>query len=361
MYSKIIEEDLDQIHSTIKFRGNWKNATIVITGCAGFLGFYLVNYLVRRGTELGIKKIIALDNFQLGRPEWLNHLVNNFKSLLVLKSFDISKDDILQLEFIADTRYVIHAASIASPTFYRKFPIETINANIWGLRKLLNFFRDKNNLEGLLFFSSSEIYGDPTSNFIPTNEEYRGNVSCNGPRACYDESKRFGETLCQIYSKQFNMPIIVARPFNNYGPGMNLKDRRLPADFADQIIKKKDLIILSDGKPTRTFCYISDAIIGYLLCLTHGTYNYFNIGMDKPEIMVKDFAELFIKAGKDIFNYNGTVRYKKSLDLEYMADNPNRRCPSIDKARKILGFNPTIEVREGIERYLKFLKDTINK
>jgi UDP-glucuronate decarboxylase len=142
---------------------------------------------------------------------------------------------------------------------------------------------------------------------------------------------------------------------------MNLKDRRLPADFADQIIKKKDLIILSDGKPTRTFCYISDAIIGYLLCLTHGTYNYFNIGMDKPEIMVKDFAELFIKAGKDIFNYNGTVRYKKSLDLEYMADNPNRRCPSIDKARKILGFNPTIEVREGIERYLKFLKDTINK
>ena len=156
------------------------------------------------------------------------------------------------------------------------------------------------------------------------------------------------------------MPIIVARPFNNYGPGMNLKDRRLPADFANQIVENKDLTIFSDGKPTRTFCYISDAIIGYLLCLTHGTYNYFNIGMDKPEIMVKDFAELFIKAGKDIFNYNGSVHYKKSLDLEYMEDNPNRRCPSIDKARKILGFNPLIEVRDGVERYLKFLKDAQN-
>ena len=361
MYSKIFKEDLDQIHSTIKFRGNWNNAIVTVTGCAGFLGFYLINYLVRYGSKLGIKKIIALDNFQLGKPEWLNQLVNDFKSLLVLKSFDISRDDITQLEFISDTRYVIHGASIASPTFYRKFPIETIDANIWGLRKLLNFFKDKNKLEGFLFFSSSEIYGDPISSFIPTNEEYRGNVSCYGPRACYDESKRFGETLCYIYSKQFNMPIIVARPFNNYGPGMNLKDKRLPADFANQIIGNKDLTILSDGKPTRTFCYVSDAIIGYLLCLTYGTYDYFNIGMDKPEITVKNFAELFIKAGNDIFNYKGTVQYKKSLDPEYMEDNPNRRCPSIHKARKILGFNPVIEVRDGVERYLKFLKDTLNK
>ena len=360
MKNNIVEEDLDQIHETIKFKGNWKNATIVITGCAGFLGYYFLNYFIIRGNDLGIKKVIALDNFQFGKPKWLMTLESNFSSLLTVKSFDISQDDIKSIKDISQTRYVIHGASIASPSFYRKYPIETINANIWGLKKLLNFFKGNKNLEGFLFFSSSEIYGDPALDCIPTNEEYRGNVSCHGPRACYDESKRFGETLCWVYSKQFNMPIIVARPFNNYGPGMRIDDKRLPADFANQVIKKKDLVILSDGKPTRTFCYISDAIIGYLLCLTHGTYDYFNIGMDKPEITVKNFAELFRSAGLSIFDYKGTIHYKKSLDSDYMTDNPNRRCPSIDKARKILSFNPIIDVKDGVERYLRFLKNTMN-
>ena len=360
MKNNIIEEDLNQIHETIKSKGDWVEATIIITGCAGFLGFYFLNYLVNYGAQLGIKKIIGLDNFQFGKPKWLNNLENNFSSLLTVKSFDISKDDIYQLEDISHTRYIIHGASIASPSFYRKYPIETINANVWGLSKLLNFFKGKSTLKGFLFFSSSEIYGDPDLNSIPTHEEYRGNVSCHGPRACYDESKRFGETLCWVYSKQFNMPITVARPFNNFGPGMHLNDKRLPADFANQVIKKNDLEILSDGTPTRTFCYISDAIIGYFLCLTHGTYDYFNIGMDKPEITVKNFAELFRSSGINIFDYKGTVKYKKSLDTDYMTDNPNRRCPSIDKARKILGFNPVIDVKDGIDRYLRFLKNILN-
>lgn len=360
MENEIIDEDLDQIHSIIKSKGNWKNATIVITGCAGFLGFYFLNYLTRRGALLGIKKIIALDNFHLGKPDWLSQLALDFSKLLTVKTHDISKDDIAQLDGISDARYVIHGASIASPSFYRKFPIETIDANIWGLRKLLNFFKNRNNLEGFLFFSSSEIYGDPHLDSIPTNEEYRGNVSCYGPRACYDESKRFGETLCWVYSKQFDMPIIIARPFNNYGPGMNLNDKRLPADFANQIVKQNNLVILSNGKPTRTFCYISDAITGYFLCLTHGKYDYFNIGMDKPEITVKAFAELFMEAGMNIFDYKGDIHFKKSLDPDYMTDNPNRRCPSIEKAKKILGFKPTVDVKDGVERYLKFLKSTLN-
>lgn len=357
----IIEEDLNQINEIIKSKGDWLEATIVITGCAGFLGFYFLNYFVNYGAQLRIKKIIALDNFQFGKPEWLSTMEIFFPSLLTVKSFDISKDDISQLEGISDARYVIHGASIASPSFYRKFPIETINANIWGLTKLLNFFKGKSNLKGLLFFSSSEIYGDPSLDNIPTNEEYRGNVSCHGPRACYDESKRFGETLCWVYSKQFNMPITVARPFNNFGPGMHLNDKRLPADFANQVLNKNDIVILSDGAPTRTFCYISDAIIGYILCLTHGTYDYFNIGMDKPEITVKKFAEYFKSAAMSIFDYKGSIKYKKSLDKDYMTHNPNRRCPSIEKARKILNFNPIIDVKDGVERYLIFLKDNLNK
>lgn len=359
MVNQIFEEDLHQINSIIKSRGDWREATIVITGCAGFLGYYFMNYFIRFGSDLGIKKIIGLDNFILGKPDWLKKLENNFSSLLVLKKFDISKDDFSQVENISKARYVIHGASIASPSFYRKFPLETIDANIWGLRKLFDYYKDKNLLKGFLFFSSSEIYGDPNLNSIPTNEEYRGNVSCFGPRACYDESKRFGETLSWIYANKFKMPITIARPFNNYGPGLNLNDKRLPADFASQVLKREDLVILSDGTPTRTFCYVSDAIIGYLLCLTHGKYDYFNIGIDKPEIMVKEFAETFRKAAMDIFDYKGTVNYKKSSDVNYLIDNPNRRCPSIDKARKVLGYNPVVGVEEGVSRYLRFLKNNI--
>ena len=253
-------------------------------------------------------------------------------------------------------RYLIHAASIASPSFYRKFPLETIDANIWGLRKILDFYRERKQLKGMLFFSSSEVYGDPNSLSIPTDEEYRGNVSCYGPRACYDESKRFGETLCWVYAKQYGMPITIARPFNNFGPGMALTDKRLPADFAKNIIENKDLIIFSDGSPTRTFCYISDAIIGYLLCLTYGQYDYFNIGNDTPEISVSEFAKIFQNNGHKVFGYKGSILYQLSNDTDYMTDNPNRRCPNISKAKEKLKYLPKVNVEEGVERYLKFLK-----
>jgi UDP-glucuronate decarboxylase len=356
MKHSILEEDLDNIHDKIKLRGEWQGATIVITGCAGFLGFYFMQYFVRKGKALGIKKVIGLDNFFLGKPSWLASLETEFSSYLLLKTFDVSVSKISIIKGVADANYIIHAASIASPSFYRKYPVETIDANITGLRNLLDFYKKSPNLKGLLFFSSSEIYGDPDLNFIPTSEDYRGNVNCVGPRACYDESKRFGETICWIYAKQYGMPIIVARPFNNYGPGLKLEDKRLPADFANSITKGDNIIILSDGNPKRTFCYISDAMTGYLSCLTNGTYDYFNIGTDKPEITVKEFAEIFKSAGEKIFNYEGSIKYEKSKDKDYMTDNPNRRCPNINKAKKKLGYNPVVSVKDGVERYLKFLK-----
>ena len=357
MKNSILLEDLEDIHNIIKIKGDWKNATIIITGCAGFLGYYFIQYFVRRGKELGIKQIIGLDNFILNKPSWLISLSNEFSDLLILKNFDVSREDILKIEGAKQANYIIHAASIASPSFYRKFPLETIEANILGLKNLLDFYKKSKSLKGFLFFSSSEIYGDPDKKYIPTSEDYRGNVNCVGPRACYDESKRFGETLCWVYSKQYKMPITVARPFNNFGPGMNIDDKRLPADFAKSVINGKDIFILSDGTPTRTFCYISDAIKGYLLCLTYGTYDFFNIGTDKPEIMVKEFAEIFKITGERLFNYNGKIKYEQSNDKDYMTDNPNRRCPDINKAKKKLGYEPVVSVQDGVERYLTFLKD----
>lgn len=358
MTNIIIEEDLARIHAGLAGkRQAFAGQTIVITGCAGFLGFYLTQYFVHYADELGIKKIIALDTFLLEEPEWLKRLAQARGDLIDVRTFDISKDEFSAIPGVQDAGYVVHGASIASPTFYRQYPVETIDANIWGLRRILDMYRGRDSLKGLLFFSSSEIYGDPDPASIPTDEEYRGNVSCHGPRACYDESKRFGETMSWVYAQQYGMPITIARPFNNYGPGMRLGDKRLPADFAKAVIEGRDLVILSDGTPTRTFCYVSDAITGYLLCLLHGKYDYFNIGVEKPEIMVRDLARIYKESAAEIYGYKGEVHYQQSDDPAYLTDNPNRRCPIIAKARDLLGYAPQVLVEEGVRRYLTFLKN----
>lgn len=358
MSKTIVEKDLALIHSALGVRAEqFRNQTVVITGCAGFLGFYLTQYLAHYAGDLGLKRLICLDTFLLGKPDWLVRLAEKDPDTVLLEKFDVSKDRIESIPGAAEAGYVIHGASIASPTFYRKYPVVTIDANIWGLRQILDFYREKPTLKGLLFFSSSEIYGDPDKASIPTDEEYRGNVSCHGPRACYDESKRFGETLCWVYASEFDMPITVARPFNNYGPGMKLEDRRLPADFAKAVVEDRDLVILSDGSPTRTFCYVADAVAGYFLCLLHGKYDYFNIGIETPEIMVRDLARIYQEQGQAIFGYDGEVQYEQSDDPAYLEDNPNRRCPIIRKARDVLGYDPRISVEEGVARYLQFLKE----
>jgi UDP-glucuronate decarboxylase len=355
MASEILLEDMDYIHRSIKGHEKFADGTVLITGCAGFLGRYFLEYLTRYASVLGIKRIIGLDTFLLDRPTWLERLVAEF-DVLEVHSFDISSDDLQSLQGSDAITHVVHAASIASPTFYRQYPIETIHANVWGLRRLFDAIRENKNLRGFLFFSSSEIYGDPAAEFIPTSEDYAGNVSCTGPRACYDESKRMGETMCWVYAQQWGLPVTVARPFNNYGPGMRIGDKRLPADLAKCVIEGEDIVILSDGTPTRTFCYVADAVAGYLLTLLHGKYDYFNIGIDRPEIMVRDLAALFAKQGAEVFGYKGAVKYGKSADEAYLTHNPNRRCPIITKAQTILGYAPTILVDEGVGRYLRFLK-----
>ncbi len=314
-----------------------------------------MQYLVRYAGELGIRKVVGLDNFLLGKPRWLLQLAETFSNVFSLHDFDISQDRLEDIEGAEAARYVIHGAGIASPIFYRQYPIKTLDANVWGLRRLLDFYKNADGLKGLLFFSSSEIYGDPDAKFVPTPEHYRGNVACFGPRACYDESKRFGETLCYVFAKTYEMPIVIARSFNNYGPGMRLGDKRLPADLANCIINGRDMTVFSDGSPTRTFCYASDAVTGYLLGVTYGKYDYFNIGTDQQEITVSELAKIYLEAGAEVFGYRGRIIYEKSSDPEYLTDNPKRRCPNIRKAREQLGYNPVIGLEEGIRRYLQFL------
>ena len=355
--SNVLQRDFEHTLNGLSTeeKAQFQDSTILITGCGGFLGYYFMHFFNAEAETLGIKRVIALDNFMLGYPKWIEKLEKN--PLFDIQKFDIIKDHIADIDGADDADFIIHMASIASPVFYRKYPIETLDANIWGLRSLLDFYKNKP-ISGFLFYSSSELYGNPDAAHVPTSEDYYGYVCATGPRSCYDESKRFGETMCMLFAQKYDMPIGVTRPFNNYGPGMRIGDKRVPADFALAVMENRDIEILSDGAPTRTFCYIADSVCGYLKVMLHGTYDYFNIGIEKPEISISQLAEIYATAGKDIFGYTGKVVYRHSNDKEYLTNNPQRRCPSIDKARHLLGYEPSISVEEGVGRFLQFLKES---
>ena len=178
-------------------------------------------------------------------------------------------------------------------------------------------------------------------------------MSCTGPRACYDESKRFGETLSVVYARHEGLPVTLARPFNNYGPGLKITDGRVIPDFARDIFAGRDIIMLSDGSPKRTFCYATDAITGYFKVLVRGRPGEaYNIGIDKPEISMAELARLTVDAARELCGYRGKVVLGQSSEQDYLVDNPNRRCPVIDKARTELGYQPKVAIEEGIYRSL---------
>jgi UDP-glucuronate decarboxylase len=347
--AEIETSDFKKIFKNFKTRSKIKNKTILISGFNGFLGQYIVKFLVFYSKKLKWKKLILVDNSKIEK-------INNYKELKNNKKILIINSNIIDLNFkkkiFANVSHIMHMASIASPYFYRKFPLKTIEANVDGLKNILNHYKNKK--IDLLYFSSSEIYGDPPKNHIPTKEDFNGNVSCIGPRSCYDESKRFCETLCYYYSSLYKINIKIVRPFNNYGPGLNINDKRLPADLVNSIIKNKDIKIFSDGKPTRSYCYISDAVTAYFLALVYKKFDIFNVGNDAEEISVKNLTINYVNLARKILNYKGKIYFKKSPDPEYLTNNPNRRCPDIFKAKKKLNFNPVVGLKEGIAKYLQY-------
>jgi len=328
---------------------------ILVTGGAGFLGYYLVQALDhwnsgRAGPNQ--VRITVLDNFARGEPRWIADL--SAAGRVALRRHDISQPLPPDL---GEHEYIVHAAGIASPTYYRQRPIETMDANVGGLRSLLELahrqLEGSAPVRGLLFFSSSEIYGDPPAEWIPTPEHYRGYVSCTGPRACYDESKRYGETLCVNFARVHDLPITMARPFNNFGPGLKISDRRVIPDFAADILAGRDIVLLSDGKPTRTFCYVADAVSGYLKILLRGRPGEaYNIGTETPEISMRDLAAAMVDIAREWFGYRGRVVQQPSSEAAYLEDNPARRCPTIAKARAELGYDPKVSLDEGLRRSL---------
>ena len=335
-------ENLDDLNN------EFSNKRILITGAGGFLGANFIHYFLCLNDKYEHIncKIIGWDNLIRGKPNWLDHIAERndfeFKCKSILETIDISSVD-----------FIIHAASIASPIFYRKFPIETMDTNVNGIRNILEYALN-NDVQSILYLSSSEVYGNPQKEYIPTPETYEGIVSCIGPRACYDESKRFGETLCVNFYKQHNIPVKIVRPFNVYGVGLNYNDGRVMSDFFRDAIQQKKVVLYSDGKATRTFCYISDAISGFIRALlSKENGEVFNIGNQQPEINMLELAEMISELTE------AEIIHENSVDKEYNTDNPQRRCPDMLKSKTVLNFEAKISLKEGLKLTYEYYKNQI--
>jgi len=325
---------------------------ILISGASGFLGSWFISlfaYLNKYAFKDPIK-VFAVDTYIAADKR--NALGPISDPNIVFRKDDIST---MELEGIVD--YVIHAAGIASPIFYRRYPIETIDGMVLGMRNILNFAVKNAPIKSILTFSSSEIYGNPTPENVPTKETYYGNVSCNGPRSCYDESKRMEEAMCASYYRIHNVPVKIVRPFNVFGPGMRVTDDRVVPKFAFQILKNQDITVHIPGVQTRTFCYITDAMIGFLKTLLIGRNGeVYNIGANTEEVTMKDLASMMLESWGDKVN---SKIIEVEMPTEYPQDQAQRRCPDLDKAYQQLNYKSKISLKEGIDKTFKWAEEQI--
>jgi len=320
---------------------------VLLAGGMGFLGRYFQSVFryLNENTLTTPCQVLVLDNFITSGSAAESQVEDS--NLKFIRA-DIAKG----VEVDGNIDYIINLAGIASPYYYRAYPVETLDVAVNGTRHLLDLAKRKS--AKFTFFSSSEIYGDPDAKHVPTPESYRGNVSCRGPRACYDESKRLGETLCYVYSTSFGVHTNCIRPFNIYGPGMQEKDYRVLPNFASCLKKGKPVKLYGSGNQTRTFCYITDAINGFLRVVTRGVAGeVYNIGNPDPEVSIFDLVECMEGViGQEIDKQ--VVEYPDS----YPPDEPMRRCPDITKAALQLSYKPKIGLPEGLQRFLDWTSET---
>jgi len=298
--------------------------TAVVTGGAGFLGSHLCDKLLAEGC-----KVICVDNLITGNINNISHLVEN-------ENFLFLKHDITNYIFIPGRiDYILHFASPASPIDYLKLPIQTLKVGSLGTHKVLGLAKEKK--ARMLLASTSEVYGDPDVH--PQDEEYWGNVNPVGPRGVYDEAKRFAEAITMAYHRFHGIETRIVRIFNTYGPRMRLDDGRALPAFVGQALRGEDITVFGDGSQTRSFCYVSDLVDGIFKLLMSNESNPVNIG-NPDEITIKKFAEDVIK----ITGSKSKIVYK---DLP--VDDPKIRQPDIEKAKRILGWEPKVNRTDGLK------------
>ena len=335
-----LQSDIAEITKNLeKHLKYFSGKKFLISGANGFLGKYFIKTLINLNKKLKKKTSIVAIDIKFDKCE-----IYSDKNVKKIKQ-DIN--NISKLNFKSD--YVLHAAGIPSPKHYFKKPIEAIFTSITGTKKLLEY--SKKNKSKFIFFSSSEIYGNPDKKNIPTKETYNGNVSSIEDRSCYDEGKRVGETLCYFYKIKENVNCAIFRPFNVFGPGMPKNDYRVFPRFFNSIKKKQPITIFKSGKQTRTFCYVTDAITAMFFVIIKGNQFVYNIGNDKPEIDMTDLYKIIKN------NINQKIKFKNiNYPKNYPQVEPQRRCPNINKIKKELNFRNNVGIEEAVKRFYNWSK-----
>lgn len=334
--NKIIKQGIEEIKSNFDLEaGEGKN--ILVTGCAGFLGSWLCDVLVENKAN-----VICLDNLSSGLKENISHLFGK-------KNFKFVEHDIAQPIFLnEEINIVMHLASRASPFEFEKFPIQILKANTLGIWVALGIAKKHN--ARFLYTSTSEIYGDAKE--IPTTEEYRGNVNPIGPRSCYDEAKRCGESYVIAYKMQHGLDTRIARIFNTYGPRMmaeGVYGRVIPR-FIEQALSNKPITIFGNGRQTRSFCYVTDQIEGLfrLAFLEDVEGKVINIGSEE-EITILELANMV----KKLTNSNSEIEFHP-----LPKDDPLRRKPEISKAKRLLSWEPKVSLEGGLKKTIKWFEES---
>lgn len=308
----------------------------VVTGGAGFLGSHLCDRLLAEGWE-----VLALDNFITGSGENIAHLGGN-------PNFRFEKKDVSEpLHVTGEVGYIFHFASPASPPDYLKFPIETLKVGSIATMHALDLAQEK--AAKFLLASTSECYGDP--DISPQSESYWGRVNPVGPRSVYDEAKRFAEATTMAYHRHRNLDTHIVRIFNTYGPRMRLNDGRALPNFVYQTLSGQPITVYGEGKQTRSFCYVSDLIDGIYRLSQSDEHFPTNIG-NPTELTILEFAER-IRAE---FPNPPKIIYEPLPE-----DDPKQRRPDIAKAKKLLGWEPKVNLEEGLRLTLKHFKEQYAK
>jgi UDP-glucuronate decarboxylase len=304
---------------------------ILVTGGAGFLGSHLCERLLAEGHE-----VLAVDNYFTGRRENIAHLLDNPR-------FEIMRHDItFPLHVEVDEIY--NLACPASPVHYQFDPVQTTKVSVVGAINMLGLA--KRVKAKILQASTSEVYGDPTVH--PQPEEYRGSVNTIGPRACYDEGKRCAETLFFDYRRQHNLRIKVVRIFNTYGPRMHPDDGRVVSNFIVQALRGEDITIFGDGMQTRAFCYVDDLIDGLVRMMAADDAVTGPVNLGNP-------VELpMLNLARRIMALTGTS--SRIVHRPLPADDPMQRCPDIGKARALLGWEPAVQLDDGLLRTVEYFQ-----
>jgi len=307
---------------------------VLVTGGAGFLGSHLCERLLNEGYD-----VLCADNFYTGSKRNIENLIGN-------PYFELLRHDIT-FPLYVEVDEIYNLACPASPIHYQNDPVQTTKVNVHGSINMLGLA--KRIRARILQASTSEVYGDPAVH--PQPETYLGNVNCIGPRSCYDEGKRCAETLFFDYLRQHKLKIKVARIFNTYGPRMHLNDGRVVSNFIVQALRGKPLTIFGDGTQTRSFCYVDDLIEGLIRLMNTSDDVTGPINLGKPgEFTILELAEKVI----ELSNSKSEIVFKK-----LPADDPKQRRPDITQARKILEWDPEIELEEGLKRTIDYFDELL--